>query len=734
VSEDDGNNNNIRIGELLERAKLVSSADLAEALAVSKRLQVPIGRVLVMSGCVSEKTLRAAVEAQSLLRDRGISLDKAAEALEIVAKTKVTFEEALKEAVPAYVDGSSTNRLGEILMEFDLITEEQLQAALTNSIETGMQLGAVLCSMHIISPTLLPLLLRIQERIREGKVTRQQAAEEFKASYEMWSKARESFKDSGSGSDLQSLAQPAPAPAQEEKEEEYLISAAAQTHLSSPPGMARFDPSITTSGQTGLPLQPIQVPTLPAEYLQQLIVAQAAAFNAAASLNPAFSQSLQAIPAIAPIQNQIRPTPGNGSNIASQSFYNAPAVPGDAAAFERVISRKIKSQTSANLDKVQTPAAGFPRTMVQIPSASSTDIPKLPIPTPSKAQVAAPAPPSTAPPQSVIVPQNLQLAETLVDYAPFPAEPDTNISTPTQSPIEPIALPSIIPPDVLSTEPAMPHVAIVNAIAPTAPAAKTLVDCTPITFNIDVKPPVIEIEGLDDISASLASLDQEFIEQVESETKSETASAPDDLIKTLLSATQTASGNITELGRLTPSAREAEVMSNGTADDGEGLELKAPFKGLFDNNATPTKDMIPDTISSSAHNSADHKTLPEPESNLGPTETVPAALPHKQAATDNQDDDLPFLEVLMSAGYFSKADLDAALALVLLDTGALPHLLRLLNLLSADAMSNAGRCQALVASGQLSAKQAIAVLKAVRQGKSFSEAMADVGVTLSAVA
>ena len=42
-----GHDMSIRIGELLEKAGLVNAGDLAEAVAVSKRANMPIGRVLV---------------------------------------------------------------------------------------------------------------------------------------------------------------------------------------------------------------------------------------------------------------------------------------------------------------------------------------------------------------------------------------------------------------------------------------------------------------------------------------------------------------------------------------------------------------------------------------------------------------------------------------------------------------------------------------------------------------
>ncbi len=58
----------IRVGELLVEAGIVSSSEMTEAIQVSKRLGVPIGRVLTMSGWVPEPLLEATLQVQHLMR------------------------------------------------------------------------------------------------------------------------------------------------------------------------------------------------------------------------------------------------------------------------------------------------------------------------------------------------------------------------------------------------------------------------------------------------------------------------------------------------------------------------------------------------------------------------------------------------------------------------------------------------------------------------------------------
>lgn len=67
----------IKIGQLLLGAGLLSGADLAEALEIAIESGQLIGRVLVMSGFVSDEQLKAGLALQEKLRLNQISIDQA---------------------------------------------------------------------------------------------------------------------------------------------------------------------------------------------------------------------------------------------------------------------------------------------------------------------------------------------------------------------------------------------------------------------------------------------------------------------------------------------------------------------------------------------------------------------------------------------------------------------------------------------------------------------------------
>jgi hypothetical protein len=263
----------IRIGEILERAGLVTPGDLSEAVSVSKRLAMPIGRILIMSGCVTEGLLKAALDAQTMLRERLISVDTAIETLVKVAEEKISFQQALERTDPQHLAGSTTSKLGEILIEFGLLDETLLRQATVRSLETGMPLGTTLVTMNLLSPALLPAVLRASDQIRSGEVEREVAIAEFRSSYDMWVKAKESFKQGGSDSELQTaqgegrasnaqVTSSGPHAAQEE----YFRRMAAMGHPgayqplpypSMPPAYPpQYAPAPPPYGQTGFPGNP----------------------------------------------------------------------------------------------------------------------------------------------------------------------------------------------------------------------------------------------------------------------------------------------------------------------------------------------------------------------------------------------------------------------------------------------------------------------------------------------
>lgn len=164
-------NRMVRVGDMLVAARVVSSAEITEAIQVSKRLNIPIGRVLITSGCVTEKLLHAALDLQSLVRDGEVPLESALKALSRIEKTNCTVKEALEvlNFRPKY--GKGKNNLADLLVDSNLVSQEQIDDALKTSFEYGTPLGSTLVFQGALSPDFFPAISAIQEKVTNGKLS-----------------------------------------------------------------------------------------------------------------------------------------------------------------------------------------------------------------------------------------------------------------------------------------------------------------------------------------------------------------------------------------------------------------------------------------------------------------------------------------------------------------------------------------------------------------------------------
>jgi hypothetical protein len=206
--QEDINSDRIKIGELLISVGLLSSGDLTEAIQIAKRMGVPIGRVLVMSGCVTEAGLQQALKLQSLVKDGLVDIDTGIEALKKVFREKMELEDALKTFNWQPNKDQAGNKLGDLLVDSTMVTRGQLDRALEASFQSGMPLGGTLVLQGVLSPMLLPTVLHAQEQIRDGKMTRDDAVGELKMALMYWAKAGESKQ-----AELESFPTAAPKPA-----------------------------------------------------------------------------------------------------------------------------------------------------------------------------------------------------------------------------------------------------------------------------------------------------------------------------------------------------------------------------------------------------------------------------------------------------------------------------------------------------------------------------------------
>lgn len=184
----------IKIGELLVSARLLDTSDVIEAIQVSHRLQIPVGRVLIMAGTVSEHLLQAALQAQIVINEGLVSVDVAGDALRIVARDQRTLQQALQQlnVAPSYQQELS-NSLVDLLLDSNIVSQEQLEMAMRTSNEADIPLSGALVLQGTLSANFFPSILRAHDQIRTNEKSREEAIAELKESFLIWLRADESW-------------------------------------------------------------------------------------------------------------------------------------------------------------------------------------------------------------------------------------------------------------------------------------------------------------------------------------------------------------------------------------------------------------------------------------------------------------------------------------------------------------------------------------------------------------
>lgn len=155
--------------------ELLKGDQLEELLQLNRTTDLPVGSVLVMSGEISDRILRTAVQAQSMLKDGLATEDQIVHAIQIVKKKGLTLNAALKQVRWSRDNDVKSSTLGELLTSSKLVDPLKLTKALATSQSSMLPLGKVLVLTSAVSRPLLLSTLDIQTKIRNGQLNREVA-------------------------------------------------------------------------------------------------------------------------------------------------------------------------------------------------------------------------------------------------------------------------------------------------------------------------------------------------------------------------------------------------------------------------------------------------------------------------------------------------------------------------------------------------------------------------------
>lgn len=160
----------IRIGEFLGLLQVLSPEILEDTLRVSKELNLPLGRATVLRGLITNGELSNLIHLHGLVRSKLIAIEEAKEAFMISRREKWPIREALV-ALGCPIDDGVIVRIGELLIEADRISEQDLDTSLLLQSLCGLPLGRILTIDARIPEVVVNEALKLQTEIRDRRLS-----------------------------------------------------------------------------------------------------------------------------------------------------------------------------------------------------------------------------------------------------------------------------------------------------------------------------------------------------------------------------------------------------------------------------------------------------------------------------------------------------------------------------------------------------------------------------------
>lgn len=173
-----------RLGELLKETNFLGEDELRGLLSAAQASGLPLGRVMTTLDLISEQLLNEYLSTQEKIRKGEITLPKALEHL-IAISEKIAAKE------------NQGMLLGELLTKSGLISDTELEEALTEARQRKRLLGVVLAEKGPVRPEHLSLSLRMQRDVRHGMMKPEDAIDLLKAVAMTPSKTEELLEAAG---------------------------------------------------------------------------------------------------------------------------------------------------------------------------------------------------------------------------------------------------------------------------------------------------------------------------------------------------------------------------------------------------------------------------------------------------------------------------------------------------------------------------------------------------------
>ena len=163
-----------KLGELLLASNLIDREQFGKSMQRSLATGLPLGRILVLNGALSETLLNTALEIQVRIRDGMLTREEAIGALRGQAG-EVDSEEAQRQTVKlqtvlAAPPRKKGIRLGELMVLAGLLNETDVMSALELGLVNEQPIGQVLVYQGFLTEELLEIALELQRKVDVGEL------------------------------------------------------------------------------------------------------------------------------------------------------------------------------------------------------------------------------------------------------------------------------------------------------------------------------------------------------------------------------------------------------------------------------------------------------------------------------------------------------------------------------------------------------------------------------------
>lgn len=192
LAAEDPNRRNIRLGELLILAGILTESDMMNAVELSLTREEPLGAVLIALGLITTDQLRLALRLQESISVGSIDIQSATDTLiletgnSLIPKlTDVEPDVTPKRSRLAEQSEAPKLRIGELLKLCGFVLEEEIQSAIALARDYPSVLGRMLVVNGYIDESTLLAALRCQFMVRNKLITVDQAVAAMKYARQM---------------------------------------------------------------------------------------------------------------------------------------------------------------------------------------------------------------------------------------------------------------------------------------------------------------------------------------------------------------------------------------------------------------------------------------------------------------------------------------------------------------------------------------------------------------------